>query len=271
VLEYREGGLKNVMKMDKKEEEFDPDKYYEENVEPYIKSKGVQKVWNYFLEITKTDFFRDFVTNSREKYGIPLHGFPAVGDTYSKPEGFTSGKLINEIIEKICKRYALHYADYSEVIENYIYYNFLSPLTGIGVCGLFLVSDIIDEKEEPFGKLFQESDDAAYPIAIRISPYASQNDLVDFVKNKVIWEKEIGFLQNKYRDKKIRIGKVKAKNKEIEERNDFIYAHRDRPRKEIMKLLIAMHKKNPILWELDEAEISKIISLESRKRTDVSA
>lgn len=67
MLKYRKDGLKNVMKMDKKEEEFDPDKYYEENVEPYIKSKGVQKVWNYFLEITKTDFFRDFCNEFERK------------------------------------------------------------------------------------------------------------------------------------------------------------------------------------------------------------
>ena len=264
------------MNTEKKKEEFDPDKFYEENIEPYIKSKGFQKMWNYFLEITRTDYFKNVVRETREKYGIPADGFRPANDSYLiPPEDFNDSfrnQLRRDIIEKICKKYKLHAFDYADVIMTYVFYeHLLQPLNELGANGLFRVSDVPEEKEEPFSEETQESDDEAYPIAIRVSPYASQRDLIDFIKNKVIWEKEIGFLQNKYRDKKIRIGKVKTKNKEIQERNDFIYAHKDRPRKEIMKLLIAMHKKNSILWELDEAEISKIISLENKRRMDVSA
>lgn len=259
----------------KKEEKFDADKYYKEEIEPYLKSKGVQKMWNYFLEITKTDYFRNFIKEIRKKYNIPLNGFKDECH-YIPPKSLSFGQkqeIENEIITKICEKYKLHYFDYYEIIEVYIYYNTLHLLGELGSCGLFRVSDIIEEKEEPFSELFQRSDDMAYPIAVRISPYASQRDLIDFIKNRIIWKKEIQFLQNKYKDKNIKIGKIKTKNKEIQRRNDFIYKHRHSPRKEILYLLIeiAKRKKNKILWELDQAEISKVISLENKKRKEMSS
>ena len=257
--------------MPRQEDEFDPEVYYRENIEPYLKSRGVQKMWNYFIEITKTEYFQNFIKDIRQKYGIPINGFkmhnkeigiPAETVVLSKAQ---DEELKNEIITRICEKYRLHYFDYYDVIEFYIFYNILRPLNEIGACGLFRVSDVIDEKNEPFGELFQRSDDMAYPIAIMISPYASQRDLIDFIKNKVVWEKEIKFLQDKYKDDNVKIGKVKAKDEKIQKRNDFIYDHRDLPRKQIMSLV---HKEFGVV--LDYGHIAKIISLENQKRKELS-
>ncbi len=247
------------------EEKFDPDKYYEENVEPYIKSKGTQKMWNYFLDVMKKDYFIEVIRTLRLEYEIPDTGFNSEdGHCYRPPHNFKNEeKLRKEIIEKICKKYKLHNFDYSDVILDFIYYNQIHPVNELGACGLFRVSDVIEEKEDPFGELTQQSDDATYPIAIRISPYASQRDIVDFIKNKVIWKKEIEFLQNKYKDKGIKIGKIKTKNKNIQQRNSLILRNRKKPLKEIRKML-AQQK-----IFLDDGHISKIISLEKQARKEV--
>ncbi|MEK7569406.1 MAG: hypothetical protein AAB500_00730 [Patescibacteria group bacterium] len=251
---------------------FDPEKYYDENIKPYMESKGVAKMWNYFMEITKTDYFQNFIKEIRAKYGIPENGFKMHDEKIGIPAETIvlprekNDELREEIIEKICKKYQLHYFDFYDVIEFYIYYNILRPLNDVGAMGLFRVSDVIDEKEEPFGKLFQDSDDMAYPIAIRISPYASQRDLIDFIENKVVWKNSIKFLQNKYRKDNIKIGKIKNKKQSVQERNDFIWQNRHLPRKQIMSLIT---DKFGYDRTVDYGYIGKIISLEKRKRKEL--
>ena len=246
-------------------EKFDFDEYYEKRIEPYLESKGVQKMWNYFIDITKTDYFKKTIKSLKIKYEIPSDGFPSNpdGSYISPPQNFHKSKeLRKDIIEKICKKYRLHYFDYSDVLLDYILHNHLNPLNELGSCGLFHVYDVPTEKEEyEKGSLFEESDDIAYPIAIRISPYATQNDLKDFIGNKVIWKEEIGFLQNKYKVLGIKIGKVRKKKIPTQKRNDFIYDNRHLPRKEIMKLV---HSKFGEV--LDPGHIGKIASLEKKSR-----
>jgi len=250
---------------DIKIEGFEADKYYEENIESYIKSKGAQKMWNYFLDIMKKDYFIQTIKALRIKYDIPENGFDLEdGHYYRPPHNFEYDKEVREeVIEKICKKYNLHLFDYSDVILDFVYYNLTHPLYELGACGLFRVSDVIEEKKDPFGELTEQSDDTSYPIAIRISPYASQRDLIDFIKNKGIWKNEIEFLQNKYKDKDIKIGKVKSKNQDIQKRNEFIYKNSDKSLKEIRKML-AQQK-----IFLDDGHIGKIISLEKQKRKEV--
>jgi len=246
-------------------------KEYEKIRQTYFDNKGFQKMWNYFLDITKKEYFNDVIKELRTKYEIPPEGykldkkgcyhFPLNSifrNNFQKEE-----ELRNEIIEKICCKYQLHYFDFSEILLQYVFYNYIESSHELGSCGLFMVSDVIEEKEDPFSDFIQQSDDMAYPIAIRISPYASQRDLIDFIKNKIVWKKEIEFLQNKYKDKNIKIGRVKAKNQSIQERNDFIYENRHKSLKEIRELLA---DKNIFL---DDGHIANIISLEKQKRKEV--
>jgi hypothetical protein len=238
---------------------------YEKAIESYTASKGAQKMWNYFLDVIKKDYFIKVVDELKTKYNIPKSGFEAANESYHfPPNNFKQEReLRREIIERICKKYELHYFDYSEVILSYIYYNILRPVYEFGSCGLFLVSDVVAEIDDPFGELVQQSDNASYPIAIRISPYASQRDLIDFIKNKGIWQNQIEPLQKRYRQSNIKIGKIKTRKRKIQERNDFIYDQRQKPLKEIRSILA----KQKIF--LDDGHISKIISLERNRRKEV--
>jgi hypothetical protein len=243
------------------------------DMDAYSNTSSVKKMWNYFIQVTRTDYFRDFVKASREKYKFPPKGVKPAGKSYPfLPKGFSTAGLHDEIVNKICKKYALHPEYYSDTIEHYIYYNhFLEP-EYIGDGGLFRLSSVIDERElaadEPNGiSPFKEVDDNAYPIILRISQYATQRDVLDFIKTKPIWD-EIERMQKYYQDKNIKIGKVRTKNKVVQERNDFIYSNRHLKLKKIAALLHRKYKDNRHI--LDEGSIAKIISLETKLRKDVS-
>ncbi len=251
--------------MNKKESEVWIAKYHKK-IEEYYLSQGYKKVWNYFLAITKTDYFLQTIGELRKKYNIPPEGFKPKDKHYLfPPSGVSfedSKKMRDEIRDKICKKYKLHGFDYGEVIQEYVYYGFFHPISQINACGLFYTYDFILDKKEPFDEMVQESDDLAYPIAIRMSPYATQRDLINYIK--IVWDNEIDFLRKKYADPNIKIGKIKSRKISIQERNDFIYKHRDKPLKEIMRVL---NRERGIL--LDWGHIAKIISLERKRRKEV--
>ncbi len=208
------------------------------------------------------------VLEIRDKYGIPKEGFTSLDGTYHSPpeqmpyRADVAGK-INDEIEIICDKYSLHYMDWYSEIQFYIFYNELSNIYELNAKSLLYLADLAEEKDEPFSEETQANDNKHFPIAIRISPYATERDILDFVKKTYktsILPALIG-----YRKLGVKIGKVKVKDDKIMERNNFIYANKDLPRKEIMRLV---NKKFGTL--LDYGHIGKIISIENKKRKDVS-
>lgn len=251
-------------KKDKNTKDADVEKYLE-TIKAFHSTKGYKKLWNYFLDITKKDYFVGIVKELREKYNIPPDGLDDREDYIFPPIGYSHEhfeRLREDIIEKICKKYRLHYYDFSEILLGFVYYNIITEPPWPEICGLFRVADVILEKKEPFDPLIQEGDDMAHPIALRISPYASQRDIIDFLKNKFIWT-EIESLQEKYKEQNIKIGRVKSKDQNIQNRNDFIYQNSHKTLKEIRKLLSAKGTY------LDDGHIAKIISLEKQRRKDM--
>ena len=170
----------------------------------------------------------------------------------------------NEAIKKVCKKYKIHFLDGLGIFENYIFYNETDYAIDFGGYGMCLTVDIPQEKEEPWSKDAQEDDDLLYPIAVRISPHASLRDILDYIKTT--YHYQIYFLQKKYKDKDIKLGKFKKRKTVIQERNEFIYKNRNLPRQEIMKLVTdKFGAKNTI----DYGYIGKIISLEKKKRKEL--
>jgi len=120
-----------------------------------------------------------------------------------------------------------------------------------------------DETTNNFVDDFRKKSDEKYPISIRVSPYASQNEIVDYIKKRWEFIKE---LQDFYRKSNVKIGRVKKKNPKVQERNDFIYQNRKLPLKKISKLVSDQEK-----WGdgPDIGHIGKIISLEKKKRKEL--
>lgn len=237
----------------------DPDKYFEK----VARGQGHQKILNYFREIIDRQDFQEFLKKAKHKYKIPQAGFVDSAELYIFPpkewelknDEIMIKKLENEI-EKICKKYHLHSLDDSTV-KTYLFYNKIDfPVPEMS--NLCLVADLVRSKREPLSRKIDESDDLLFPIAIRVSPYASERDIIDYIRTT--YKGAISRLQKRYQTNGVTIGKFKKRKANIMERNDFIYRNRDLSSNEIAGLLA----KQGIF--IDVGHILKIISLEKKRR-----
>lgn len=190
-------------------------------------TQGVKKLWNYFIEITETLEFKKMIQKLRDEFEIPPKGItthhqsmPPTNWVYRSTE---KEKILEKRLHNICQYYSLHPLFWTDNIKNLLFYNKLEPLIDYGV-DLCIFTDLLEEKEDPFSEEMQQSDNYYFPLAIRISPYASQRDIIDFIKknyNFAIKPTQKRYLENYYK-KQVKIGKVKEKKNSIRERNNFI-------------------------------------------------
>jgi len=238
----------------------------------YAESKDTQgrtKLYNYFVEITKTEPFIKKIKDLRKRYDIPEDGFNTKEMIFPPEEwehrfSGTQKKLKSEIYG-MCKEYGLHFLSWSSEIESILFYNdgpHLVTDEGFDVC---MFSDLRNEVEEPFGKKIQDDDNLLFPLAVRISLFASQRDIIDFVrKNFFLIKGQQEYYLKEMKD--FRIGRVKTKKEKVQKRNDFIYQNRHLPRRNIMELLTDKYGADNTL---DVGYIGKIISLERKRRKEL--
>lgn len=262
-------------------------------------TQGEKKILVNFKKIVITDGFKEEVKRVRGALGIPLDGFVLTEEELkdvnrhiktSDPEEyhFVAKGLHWECksdypreTEKLLLMFPVMNGYLSMLLRNYIYYNvFLyNELLEysdhlVDVCMLADAEEessmfLIDEDHE--GSFSVEHHNKAiegliykYPVSVRLHPHASQNDVIDFIKKN--W-KTIKKYQDKYQTKdtsfSLKNSKTKT-NKNIRERDDFIYENRNLPRRDIMRIV---NKKFGA--DLDQGSIGKIISLEKVKRSGV--
>lgn len=247
------------------------------------RSSGAKKLINYFQDLLQKNSFNAEILNLRKKYRIPEKGFP-----YNEEDHKKVMEHFDEIPEvyALANSFGLYEYKWMPYITSFLFFN--DPLIrnrpfymlDFDLCKLvnqkaqneevFSLGnkEFETEEEKDFAEMkvdFNKRDDLQYPIAIRISPYASERDILDFIKRNFV---SILNLQETYKfdNEHITIGKSKKKNPKIKERNDFIYEHKNLPRKEIMRLLT---EKFGYERTIDYAYIGKIISLETKKRKEV--
>ena len=199
---------------------------WDKGIEAEYSTAGHKKFLRYFEEVVNTKPFQKEVIRLRKKYQIPINGFDSNTQVFP-PENWIyrfskkSYELKKEI-EKLCSKNHLHYMDSILLLEPYIFYNRLDLENLVyerGVFNLLHISDLAEEAREPYSKSFQNSDNLAYPVAIRISPYASLRDILDFVKN--VYKLSILPLQEQYRIKDVKIGKSKKRKDFVKKRNSI--------------------------------------------------
>lgn len=243
------------------------DKYYDN----LVKSTGHKKLLNYFAEVINSIYFQDFITKTRAKYQIPEKGFLVGNENFIfPPEQWVLRNdrekclELRKDIRKISKKYHLHILDGSELIEGYLFYNLKENSVYPDTFNMCLFADLVEEKEDPFDIETQKDDDLLFPIAIRISPYASQRDILDYVKRA--YKMKIAPMQDHYKIKGAKLGKFKKKKARIKERNNFIYQNRHLPKKKIMQLIGDKFGKDTVI---DYGYIGKIISMENKRRKEM--
>lgn len=228
-------------------------------------TQGFKKINNYLFALIKSNNFNNLVDNCRKKYNIPKQGFDNNGKYLSPPKEWEAdtGKnskydnLINEI-EKFCREKKLLYFNLYTYIYDFIVYNKSIEQIDDDLC---MVRDSMNDSKMPKKFNFiNDEENYIYPISIKISPYASQRDIIDFIKKN---DKKIKTYQKLYIENNVKIGKYKSKKFEIQERNEIIYNNCNKHLKEIRHILA---DKNIFL---DDGHIAKIISLEKQKRKEV--
>lgn len=236
-------------------------------------TSSYKKTMNYIEGLLEDSSFQKEVSKLRKKYKLPEKGLPKTmydefnGKKYIRfPELVADGNLYSEAIE-LCEKYALDLM-WSSIFENYVIYNNIDIDTDgnpidIADFGYLMNGPFQYEGEEDNIGYFKNTA-KTHPVAIFINPYASQREIIDYIKK--LYKISIKPIQDSYRNPKIKLGRVKKKKAGIKDRNDFIYQNRHLPSKTIMRMLY--DKYGPSL-EMDQGYIGKIISMEKKKRKEV--
>ncbi|MEW6617366.1 MAG: hypothetical protein AB1333_03020 [Patescibacteria group bacterium] len=245
-----------------------------------IKTQSYKKLKNYVEVILQSDFVNEKIKKLRKELEIPDSGFSPVEkrDEYNPSSRFIMpGKwkyirnkkkwgVLSVEIKTLLDKYYLHYLEWYEVFLNYLFYDeFVEPVD-FNSYNLAVVRDLLRDKKD-LGEdyeCFEEYDNKAYPIAIKISPYMSKRDILDFIEKT--YKTEVKPLQNGYKITEVKIGKIKTKKKSIVQRDLFIYDSRQLPHKKIMSLVI---ERFPDELSVDEGMIGKIISIQKKRRKEV--
>lgn len=222
---------------------------------------GNKKIWNYFLDLLDSKRFQDSVGNIK-KFSLNSKGLPKDPRRFLKTVG------------RLCRHFGLDEIMWSSPLEAYILRGEL-PKENLSTSCVVFDREEMGENEYPHGYYedeFDFGDDGpmrepvelepwsySHPVIIRVSPYASQREIIDYIKKS--YNHHIRPIQERYQDEDVSIGKVRKKKEKIQTRNKFIYEHKHLPRKEIMQLVTDTFDE-----VLDYGHIGKIISLEIKKR-----
>ncbi len=249
-------------------------------------TKGFHKIRNYFVYyVLKNEKFQKTITKIRTKYDIAPRGY-----NYEEHENYIKNShpfipppswnpkdkdtvldSIRDEIKLLCKEFNLFDPRWYEITWNYLFYNNADTsldllLYDYDLCEILDVPEESFIQQDPeFGNIFKELDinrDYEFPVAIRISPYASKRGILEFIEKN---SKFIKRIQEKYK-REIYLGKIRKRNPLIQKRNEFIYKNRHLPKKMIVELVKTIFRGKLIVGY---SEISKIISLEEKIRKEV--
>lgn len=221
-----------------------------------IQTQGREKLWNYFLDLVKTDKFQKQIKKFRE-------------DLKKEKSG-----LIWDDIALMMTAYGFDGYAWDETMHEYIYENKLVKPEGVDMCKIMSISELEDELEEneteseyrPHRHYARKLNLLHnFPIVMLINPKATLRDIEDFIrKNYNLTIKEsLKPAFDFFEGQDLRAGKSKKKNKMVQERNNFIFENKTLNRKVLQKLV-----SEKFGWDntIDVAYIGKIIRQETKKR-----
>lgn len=222
-------------------------------------SKAARRAWNYVQDVIKREDFQQRIKALRQELGIPDELYKQE-KLLIPPNGWDGGlpgmERMMRALEKVCDDYNLFPGDWMNTLAIYLYYGEVRSYQGKNDRSLCIVENVRESKEDPMSASWIESEDRHFPIAIRISPYATKNEVLDFVE--CAWV-TIDFEQAKYRDQAVAIPPVRRRR--TSERDAFIYQNKEKPRKEIVRLVAEQFGD-----DLELSHIAAIISNERKRR-----
>ena len=215
-------------------------------------SKGFQKTLNTFQELIATKEIQVEIAKIRKEYGVIVSSYSQTEpldhvDLNNLPFDWLSNdtweekKKRFERLEKRLSDFLVNHGYYSRLtspspLVDYVFYGRFIPfqeksrILGIGsLLDTFSMNscvfhDVLSDKLNYLNattaeKIRMDKIDALYPIAIRISPYASQGEIISFIKQAFPFIEE---LQSNHVVAGHRHGKSRMKNQQIIERDELI-------------------------------------------------
>jgi len=256
-----------AIKYNENENMVEDPEWWPEVVRSYEKanaSQGDKKLWNYFLDLTRREDFLSDVKNIRHEFGIPINGCtPDEMSSITKRWRENNSKKEMELIERteqLSEKYGFHPVGWGGSMGLFVDHGIIERGDMFRWQGLCVLQDIIEDKADPYSEMIQRWDNISYPLAIKVSPYASERDIIDYIKR--VYKTWIKPIQKHYQNPNYKIGRSRTKQGKLRERNDFIYENRNKPHREIMKEVNTKFKSLIV----DYAQVGAIIREEKKRR-----
>ncbi len=272
------------------------DKVSKEEIGLYFKDlkkrrgSGFKKIESYYEELVRSKFLEKKCNFIRLMSQIPESGYkyknkPADGDIHwmypvaipKKWAGYRDNNLgirVATYIYQLQEELQLAGPVWQIIITNCLFFDRLPnpqflKITSLDLCGVgdakkrfYSYLDALESNDQDLINrvgLEMEEELRFFPVSLKISPYASKRDILDFIGRNF---DHIKNLQDEYRKPHVELGKIKKKGKKTSDRNDFIYKiHWNKPLKDVAN---EVYKK--FNQHLDVGHIGKIISLETERR-----
>lgn len=249
-------------------------------------TKGQEKLLNQLYEIIRNELFIAKIVELRKKYQIPEGGYDGYEehdqvydeehDTYinivvcddficphewiNEEKNIKMNELDKDLVQ-LCQTYKVPAEagfDWFNIFKTFLFYNLIIPSVTLDLCRAveyYSEDDNLDLYSE-WRKIHEKN----FPVGVMVSPYASERDIIDFVKKH--YKNIIEPMQRKYIDKGVALGKTRRKNSKVQERDEFIYAHRHLPHKEIALLVSEKYPEKDFIYN----DVGKTISRKRKKR-----
>jgi hypothetical protein len=201
-------------------------------LEETLENNFNQRIYNYFLDKTKEKGFQERVVQ------------------YNKMRAKMNEVQYRAELRIFCSDYGLDPYKWIDILYSYIH------------------KGIIPRPDENYSlpatvfttKSIKYFDNDVFPVTLGISPFASQRDLISYIKS--FYSSQIRPIQEQAKQSlKDSPVKTRRKKSSVRERNEFIYQHRLLPRKTIVSLVATGFGEY-----LDYGNVGKIISLEKARR-----
>jgi hypothetical protein len=236
----------------------------------FYRTHGFQVLWRHVQDTIATTAFQRQIAQMRSQYSIPAEGFstPESGSWRHPLEAWKHShtddgrKILNDIrtqLAVICREHHLLPRDWTDIIESYLFYNKLLLDIAPGARNLCFVADATTGKDG-LGRDVDDEIKQTFPAALYISPYASERDVIDYVKK--VFMPEIKRIQDAHRKPGVSIGKTRKRKSIVRKRNESMHQNRSSSDKKIAQIVRENHSDAP----LKPGSINKTLSREKKRR-----
>jgi hypothetical protein len=217
-------------------------------------SLGHTKLQTYLENIARKEVFISDLKKIRKELKLPENGIDTVIENTAGSFNFHKKEKLLNLIDWLVDKHKMGMFKSAEIpLEYLVLYDKIVLPEYYDVCA------IQDLKQQDWSKnRYGETlySDSTHPISIRISPHASEREIIDFIKSN--YTKYLRPLQTLYKNRRSTIGKNRKRTSRTIIIADFIYENRDLSSKEISEKMKAEIGIRKFSWEITKIKNSEI-------------